>query len=324
VGSRTKSKSNPTSDLRPPTSVYDLAIVGAGPAGMTAAVYAARAGLTVGLIEVGAPGGQMVNTLEIENYTGFEKITGPELSMKMFDHAKAAGAHYIYGDVQKIVPQEGGMYLIDCGMNQMHACSVIIATGTKHRKLEIPGEAELAGRGISWCAVCDGAFFKDEEVVVIGGGDAAIEEAIYLTGLAKKVYIVHRRDRLRATNILQERAFANEKIEIIWDSIPTKFTATEEGKFESVTLKNLISNEEADLLVSGAFIYIGNDPVTHMLDGLNITNEFGNVVVDAKMSTKIPGIFAAGDVTEKELRQVVTATNDGAIAAQNVYKYLEN
>jgi len=306
------------------TKKYDVAIIGAGPAGMTAAVYAARAGLSVGLIEAGAPGGQMVNTFEIENYTGFEKITGPELSMKMFDHAKAAGALYVYGDVQKVLPQEDGTHLIDCGMNQFVACSVIVATGTKHRKLDIPGEAELAGRGISWCAICDGAFFKDEEVVVIGGGDAAIEEAIYLTGLAKKVYVVHRRDRLRAANILQERAFANEKIEIIWNSVPVKFTATEEGKFESITLKNLISNDETDLKVSGAFIYIGNDPVTHMLDGLDITNEFGNVVVDAKMSTKVPGIFAAGDVIQKELRQVVTATNDGAIAAQSVYKYLEN
>ena len=303
---------------------YDVAIIGAGPAGMTAAVYAARAGLSVGLIEAGAPGGQMVNTFEIENYTGFEKITGPDLSMKMFEHAKAAGAEYVYGDVQKIVPQEDGLYLIDCGMNLMLARSVIVATGTKHRKLEIPGEAELAGRGISWCAICDGAFFRDEEVVVIGGGNSAIEEAIYLAGLAKKVYVVHRRDRLRADTVLQARAFANEKIEMIWDSIPMKFTATEEGKFESITLKNLISKVETDLLVSGAFIYIGNDPVTHMLEGLGITNEFGNVMVDGSMSTKIPGIFAAGDVTQKELRQVVTATNDGAIAAQGVYKFLEN
>ena len=303
---------------------YDLVIVGAGPAGMTAAVYGARAGLSVGLIEVGAPGGQMVNTLEIENYPGFEKITGPELSMKMFDHAKFAGAEYVYGDVQKIIPQENGTHIIDCGQNQFSARSVIVATGTKHRRLEIPGEEELAGRGISWCAVCDGAFFKGEEVVVIGGGDAAIEEAIYLTGLVKKVYVIHRRDRLRATNILQERAFASEKIEIIWDSVPTKFTTTEDGKFKSVVLNNLISNVESELLAAGAFIYIGNDPVTHMLDGLNITNELGNVIVDAKMSTKVLGIFAAGDVIQKELRQVVTATNDGAIAAQNVYKYLEN
>ena len=303
---------------------FDVAIIGAGPAGMTAAVYAARAGLTVGLIEAGAPGGQMVNTFEIENYTGFERISGPELSMKMFDHAKAAGAFYVYGDVQKVIPQEDGTHVIDCGMNQFMARSVIVATGTRHRKLEIPGEAELSGRGISWCAVCDGAFFKDEDVVVIGGGNSAIEEAIYLAGLVNKVYVVHRRDRLRADTVLQERAFANQKIEMIWDSIPEKFTATADGKFESVTLKHLITNEETDLNVSGAFIYIGNDPVTHMLEGLGITSESGNVRVDEQMATKIPGIFAAGDVIEKELRQVVTATSDGAIAAQSAYKYLEN
>jgi len=302
---------------------FDVAIIGAGPAGMTAAVYAARAGLTVGLIESGAPGGQMVNTFEIENYTGFETISGPELSMKMFAHAKSAGAEYVYGDVQKVIPQGDGTHVIDCGTSQFLARSVIVATGTKHRKLDIPGEAELAGRGISWCAVCDGAFFKDEEVVVIGGGNSAIEEAIYLAGLASKVHVVHRRDQLRADTVLQNRAFADDKIEMIWDSVPVKFTATEEGKFESITLKNLKSNEETDLLVSGAFIYIGNDPVTHMLDGLGLTNEFGNVVVDEHMATKIPGIFAAGDVIQKELRQVVTATNDGAIAAQNVYKSLE-
>ena len=302
---------------------FDVAIIGAGPAGMTAAVYAARAGLTVGLIEAGAPGGQMVNTFEIENYTGFETISGPELSMKMFEHAKAAGATYVYGDVQKVTPQTDGSHLIDCGTSQVSARSVIIATGTKHRKLDIPGEAELSGRGISWCAVCDGAFFKAEEVVVIGGGNSAIEEAIYLTGLASKVYIVHRRDRLRADTVLQERALANEKIEVIWDSIPTKFTATETGKFESITLKNIITGEETNLLASGAFIYIGNDPVTHMLDGLGITNEAGNVIVDEFMATGVSGIFAAGDVIVKELRQVVTATNDGAIAAQSAYKYLE-
>ena len=303
--------------------IYDVAIIGAGPAGMTAAVYAARAGLSVALIEAGAPGGQMVNTFEIENYTGFETISGPELSMKMFDHAKVAGAEYLYGDVQQAKKQEDGTFLLDCGMNEFVARAVIVATGTKHRKLEIPGEAELAGRGISWCAICDGAFFKDEEVVVIGGGNSAIEEAIYLAGLAKKVYVVHRRDRLRADKVAEERAFANDKIEFIWDTVPTKFKATEAGKFEGITLKNLITNDESDLEVSGAFIYIGNDPVTHMLDGLGVTNEFGNIQVDKNMATIVPGIFAAGDVIEKELRQVVTATNDGAIAAQSVYKFLE-
>ena len=303
---------------------FDVAIIGAGPAGMTAGVYAARAGLSVGMIESGAPGGQMVNTYEIENYTGFMAVSGPELSMKMFDHAKNAGAEYVYGDVQKVIPQTDGTHMIDCGSNQFLARSVIVATGTKHRKLDIPGEAELSGRGISWCAVCDGAFFKEEEVIVIGGGNSAIEEALYLTGLASKVYVIHRRDQLRADTVLQNRATSNEKIEIIWDSVPVKFTQTETGKLERLTVKNVKTDVETDIFASGAFIYIGNDPVTHMLEGLNITNESGNVMVDAHMATEIPGIFAAGDVIEKELRQVVTATNDGAIAAQSAYKYLES
>ena len=305
------------------SKLYDVAIIGAGPAGMTAAIYTSRTGLTVALIEAGAPGGQMVNTFEIENYTGFETIPGPELSLKMFEHAKVAGAEYLYGNVQQVSKQADKTFSLDCGIKQFRSRSVIVATGTKHRKLEIPGEEELAGRGISWCAVCDGAFFKDEEVVVIGGGDAAIEEAIYLAGLAKKVYVVHRRDRLRATNILQERAFKIDKIEFLLDSIPIKFTANEEGKFKSVTLKNLITNNELELIVAGAFIYIGSDPVTQMIMDLNITNEMGNVVVDQHMATTVPGLFAAGDVIEKDLRQVVTATNDGAIAAQSAYRFLE-
>jgi len=303
-------------------NLYDVGIIGAGPAGMTAAVYAARAGLSVAMIEAGAPGGQMVNTMEIENYTGFEKITGPELSMKMFEHAKAAGAEYVYGDVQEVKKGDDGTFVLDCGMKEILAKTVIVATGTKHRKLEIPGEAELAGRGISWCAICDGAFYKGEEVAVIGGGNSAIEEAIYLSGLAKKVFVIHRRDSLRADRVLQERAFANDKIEFIWDSVPTSFHLADD-KFAGVTVKNVKSDEESVVKASGGFIYIGADPVTQMVAGLGVTNEVGNVVVDHEMRTSVPGIFAAGDVVVKELRQVVTATNDGAIAAQSVFKYLE-
>jgi len=302
--------------------MYDVGIIGAGPAGMTAAVYGARAGLKVAMIEVGAPGGQMVNTMEIENYTGFEKITGPDLSMKMFEHTKRAGAEYVYGDVQEVKKQADGTFVLDCGMKEILTKSVIVATGTKHRKLEIPGEAELAGRGISWCAVCDGAFYKDEEVVVIGGGNSAIEEAIYLSGLAKKVYVIHRRDSLRADRVLQERAFANDKIEFVWDSVPTSFNLADD-KFAGVNVRNVKSDQESEVKASGGFIYIGNDPVTQMVANLGVTNEAGHVVVDTEMKTAVPGVFAAGDVVTKELRQVVTATSDGAIAAQSVFKYLE-
>lgn len=302
--------------------MYDVAIVGAGPAGMTAAVYGARAGLSIAMIEAGAPGGQMVNTMEIENYTGFERVTGPELSMKMFEHAKKSGADYVYGDISNIEKNASGTFTLHSNMENVLAKSVIIATGTRHRKMEIPGEMELSGRGVSWCAVCDGAFYKNEEVIVIGGGNSAIEEAIYLTGIASKVYVIHRRDALRADKVLQERAFENEKIEFIWDSVPTEFLI-ENDKFAGAVIKNVKTEATNTLKANGAFIYIGADPVTSMVKELGVTNEAGNIVVDDKMSTNIPGLFAAGDVIVKDLRQVVTATNDGAVAAQSAFKYLE-
>lgn len=302
--------------------IYDVAIIGAGPAGLTAAIYAARAGLSVAMIERGAPGGQMVNTFEIENYTGFEKISGPDLSMKMFEHARAAGAEYVYGDVKSVTADKDKNYRVDCGNHQIDARAIIVTTGTKHRLLNIPGEKELSGRGISWCAICDGAFFKGKKVAVIGGGDSAVEEAIYLAGLAEKVTVIHRRDELRAQKVLQKRAFNDEKIEFVWDSVVESFNE-ENGKLGSITLKDVKSGAVSNLEVDGAFIYIGLDPITDMVKDLGITNEFGYVKVDAGMSTDVPGIFGAGDVIEKELRQIVTATNDGAIAGQSVFKYVE-
>ncbi|HAX72219.1 MAG TPA: thioredoxin-disulfide reductase [Firmicutes bacterium] len=301
---------------------YDVAIIGAGPAGMTAAIYAARASLSVVMIERGAPGGQMVNTFEIENYTGFDKITGPELSMKMFEHSQIAGAEYAYGNVENITVDENGMKLIDCGDSVIKAKTIIIATGSQHRKLGVKGEKELAGRGISWCAVCDGAFFRNKKVAVIGGGDSAVEEALYLAGLAEKVTIIHRRDELRAAKILQNRAFENEKIEFVWDSVVESFEDAN-GKLGHVKVKNVKTDEEIEVDADGAFIYIGLDPITNMVKDLDITDEAGYIVVNHDMSTSMPGIFAAGDVTNKELRQVVTAVNDGAIAAQTAFKYIE-
>ena len=302
--------------------VYDLAIIGAGPAGMTAAIYAARASLSVVMIERGAPGGQMVNTFEIENYTGFEKISGPDLSMKMFEHAQAAGAEYAYGNVEKVTIAEDGTKLIDCGDHQVQAKTIIIATGTKHRLLNVPGEQQLSGRGISWCAVCDGAFFKGKKVAVIGGGDSAVEEAIYLAGLVEKVTVIHRRDELRAQKVLQTRAFNDEKIEFVWDSVVESFEE-ENGKLGGVKVKNVKTGEVSTVEAAGAFIYIGLDPITDMVKDLGITDEAGYINVDHSMATNLPGVFAAGDVTNKELRQVVTAVNDGAIAAQAAFKYIE-
>ncbi len=302
--------------------VYDLAIIGAGPAGMTAAIYAARASLSVVMIERGAPGGQMVNTFEIENYTGFEKISGPDLSMKMFEHAQAAGAEYAYGNVENVTVAEDGTKIIDCGDHKIHAKTIIVATGTKHRLLNVPGENELSGRGISWCAVCDGAFFRGKKVVVVGGGDSAVEEAIYLAGLVEKVTVVHRRDELRAQKVLQQRAFSDEKIEFVWDSVVESFEEVN-GKLGAVKVKNVKTGETSEIEADGAFIYIGLDPITDMIKELNVTDESGYVKVDHAMMTPVPGVFAAGDVISKELRQVVTAVNDGAIAAQSAFKYIE-
>lgn len=302
--------------------VYDLAIIGAGPAGMTAAIYAARASLSVVMIERGAPGGQMVNTFEIENYTGFEKISGPDLSMKMFEHAQAAGAEYAYGNVENVTVAEDGTKIIDCGDHKIHAKTIIVATGTKHRLLNVPGENELSGRGISWCAVCDGAFFRGKKVVVVGGGDSAVEEAIYLAGLVEKVTVIHRRDELRAQKVLQQRAFSDEKIEFVWDSVVESFEEVN-GKLGAVKVKNVKTGETSEIEAAGAFIYIGLDPITDMIKELNVTDESGYVKVDHTMMTPVPGVFAAGDVISKELRQVVTAVNDGAIAAQSAFKYIE-
>lgn len=302
--------------------IYDLAIIGAGPAGMTAAIYGARASLSVVMIERGAPGGQMVNTFEIENYTGFEKISGPDLSMKMFEHAQAAGAEYSYGNVESVTVAEDGTKIIDCGDHKVHAKTIIVATGTKHRLLNVPGESKLSGRGISWCAVCDGAFFRGKKVVVIGGGDSAVEEAIYLAGLVEKVTVIHRRDELRAQKVLQERAFADGKIEFVWDSVVESFEEAN-GKLGAVKVKNVKTDEVSDIEADGAFIYIGLDPITDMIKELEVTDEAGYVKVDHAMMTPVPGVFAAGDVISKELRQVVTAVNDGAIAAQSAFKYIE-
>ncbi|WAA11954.1 thioredoxin-disulfide reductase [Fervidibacillus halotolerans] len=301
--------------------IYDVVVIGAGPAGMTAAVYASRANLSTLMIERGVPGGQMANTEEVENYPGYESILGPELSNKMFEHAKKFGAEYAFGDIKEIV--DGKEYkVIKAGHTEYKARAVIIATGAEYRKLGVPGEAELSGRGVSYCAVCDGAFFRDKELVVVGGGDSAVEEGVYLTRFAKKVTIVHRRDKLRAQKILQDRAFANEKVDFIWNHT-VKSINEKDGKVGSVTLVSTVDGSEREFKTDGVFIYIGMVPLTKPFENLGITNENGYIVTNERMETKIPGIFAAGDVREKELRQIVTATGDGSIAAQNAQHYIE-
>ncbi|GAE33111.1 thioredoxin-disulfide reductase [Halalkalibacter akibai] len=302
--------------------IYDVVIAGAGPAGMTAAVYTSRANLSTIMVERGIPGGQMANTEDVENYPGFDHILGPELSTKMFEHAKKFGAEYGYGDIKEII-DEGEFKIVKAGSKEFKARAVIVATGAEYKKLGVPGEKELGGRGVSYCAVCDGAFFKNKELVVVGGGDSAVEEAVYLTRFASKVTVVHRRDELRAQKILQQRAFDNEKIEFIWNHTVKEING-ENNKVSSLTLVSTETGEEKEFKTDGVFIYIGMLPLNESVKNLGITNEDGYVETNEEMETKVPGIFAAGDIREKSLRQIVTATGDGSLAAQNVQHYLES
>mgnify|MGYP001485356614 CR=1 FL=1 len=301
--------------------IYDVIIVGAGPAGMTAALYTSRANLSTLLLERGVPGGQMVNTEEVENYPGYDSILGPDLANKMFEHAKKFGAEYAFGDVKEIT-DEKTYKTVKTSSAEYKGRSVIIATGCEYKKLGVPGEEEYSGRGVSYCAVCDGAFFRGKQLVVVGGGDSAVEEAVYLTRFAEKVTIVHRRDRLRAQKILQNRAFANEKIDFIWNHTVEKING-KDGKVSGVTLRSTVDGSTREFPADGVFIYIGMSPLTAAFQNLGITDEAGYILTNEQLETKIPGIFAAGDVRNKELRQIVTATGDGSIAAQSAQHYVE-
>ncbi|MFT7791547.1 UNVERIFIED_CONTAM: thioredoxin-disulfide reductase, partial [Escherichia coli] len=291
------------------------------PAGMTAAVYTSRANLSTLMIERGIPGGQMANTEDVENFPGFESILGPDLSNKMFNHAKKFGAEYAYGDIKEIV--DGKEYkIVKAGSKEFKARSIIISTGAEYKKVGVPGEKELGGRGVSYCAVCDGAFFKNKRLFVIGGGDSAVEEGVYLTRFASQVTIVHRRDELRAQKILQKRAFDNEKVDFIWNHT-IKSINEKDGKVGSVTLVSTVDQTEQEFEADGVFIYIGMVPLSKPFESLGITNENGYIETNDQMETKVPGIFAAGDIREKTLRQIVTATGDGSIAAQSAQHYVE-
>ena len=300
--------------------MYDTIIIGAGPAGMTAALYAARSNLKVALLERGIPGGQMNNTADIENYPGYANISGPELAEKMFEPLENLGVEHRFGLVEKI-EDRGGFKEIITEDERFEAKTVIIASGANHRHLGVPGEEDYNSRGVSYCAVCDGAFFRDEDLLVVGGGDSAVEEAIFLTRFAKSVTIVHRRDELRAQKVLQDRAFANEKIRFVWDSVVESIHG-DERKVTGVTFKNVKTGEISQAEFGGIFIYVGLDPVSEFAADLGITDEAGWILTDHQMKTSVAGIYAVGDVRQKDLRQITTAVGDGAIASQEAYKYL--
>jgi thioredoxin reductase (NADPH) len=306
--------------------LYDVVIIGAGPAGLSAGLYAARARLNTLIIEKDVAGGQIVTTEEVANYPGsIENATGPSLVERMVEQAESFGAKRTT-DTIKSVDFSGKIKVLKGEKADYEAKAVIIATGSTPKKIGCPGEKELTGRGVSYCATCDGAFFEDLEVFVVGGGDAAVEEAMYLTKFARKVTIIHRRDSLRAAKSIQEKAFANEKIHFMWDTVITELRGDE--LLESMVVKNLKTGEEKEIFADendgtfGVFVFIGYDPATQLFEGM-INMENGYIITDDKMATNIPGVFAAGDNRVKPLRQVVTATSDGAIAATQAEKYIE-
>lgn len=300
--------------------MYDVIVIGAGPGGMTAALYASRSDLSVLVIERGAPGGQLMNTAEVENYPGFNTILGPDLAMKMYENSSNFGATHTYGNVTRI-ENEGTIKKVYCDEEVYEAKAVVIASGSDHRKIGIKGEEEYAGRGVSYCAVCDGAFFKDRHLYVIGGGDSAVEEGMYLTQFASKVTIVHRRDELRAQKILQDRAFKNEKVDFLWNKVPVEFTG-DDKKITGIKLKDTKTDEVSQVEADGVFVYVGLDPLTEPFKDLGITTEEGWITTNNRMETAIPGIYAIGDVRDTVLRQIATAVGDGSIAGQEVYKYI--
>ncbi len=299
----------------------DLVIVGAGPAGLTAGLYAARAAIDTVLIERGMPGGQAATTEQIENYPGFPGgISGSELSIKMAEQAKEFGCEIVYSDVENIEREENAFRIKHLN-GEIIAKSVIVATGAKPIMLGIKGEQEFHGRGVSYCATCDGAFFRDKKVAVIGGGNAAVEEAIFLTKFASKVYLTHRRDELRAAKIAQKKAFDNPKIEFVWNSVLEEIKGNQ--TVDKVIIKNVKTGESSELSVDGVFVYIGTQANSDLLKGLVDLDERGYVIAGEDTVTKVPGLYVAGDLRKKPMKQVVTAAADGAVAAMQAERYLE-
>jgi thioredoxin reductase (NADPH) len=301
---------------------YDIIIVGAGPAGLCAAMYAGRGMLKALTIERGHPGGELLNTDLIEDYIGFESIKGWELAERMTEHAKKFGAEIVTDTVERIrKTADDGFDVLTARGKSYHAPAVILTAGGTPVKLGVPGEQEYAGKGVSYCAVCDGAFFKGEVLAVVGGGDAAVEEADYLTRYASKVYIIHRRHELRASRIIQERALANPKIEVVWNKRVIEIRGTAKGA-EGLLLEDTVTGEHGMLQVGGVFIFVGFKPNTGLVEGHVKHDASGYFLTDERMMTSIPGLFAAGDVRSQLTRQITTAVGDATTAAIAVEKYL--
>ncbi|AEH45021.1 thioredoxin reductase [Thermodesulfatator indicus DSM 15286] len=296
------------------SDIFDLAIIGGGPAGLTAYLYAARARLNIILVEKTSPGGQVLITDFVENYPGFpDGISGFELIESFVTQVKKLGFEPLREEVIRLEDLGQNKKLILASGNELLAQTVIIATGAKPNTLGVPGEKKLTGRGVSYCATCDGPFFRDQVVAVVGGGNTAVQEAIFLTRFASKVYLIHRRDQLRAQKILQERALSNKKIIPIWNTVVEEILGDDQVK--AIKLKNCKTGEESSLEVDGVFIFIGITPNSDFVKDLLTLDEKGFIITDSEMRTNVPGIFAAGDVRSKSCRQIVTACGDGATAA---------
>lgn len=305
------------------TFEYDVIIVGAGPAGMTAGMYAGRSMLKTVIIERGASGGELLNTEAIEDYPGFEHVEGWDLAQRFESHAKKFGAEFHQGVVLTVKQLADGTFEVETESGDVyHAPTAIVTAGGTPIKLGIPGEVEYAGKGVSYCAICDGAFFKGHTIAVVGGGDAAVEESDFLTRYAEKVYLIHRRDELRASKILQKRLFDNPKIEVIWDTLVERVEADEQGFVHNLKLRNVKTGVESDLAATAMFVFIGFRPNTGIIEGHVDHDEMGYLLTDTNMETSIDGLFAAGDVRSQLTRQVTTAAGDGTTAAIAAEKYL--
>ncbi len=302
---------------------FDLVVIGGGPAALTAGLYAARAMLNVLLVEKAAPGGQVNATDWIENYPGFPQgLSGADLIQNITQQAKRFDVNIEINEVISIDCSEN-IKKVRLADRTITTHTIIIATGASPSKLGIPGEDRCYGKGVSFCATCDGPFYKDRVVAAVGGGNAALQESLFLTKFARKVYLIHRRSELRATKILQERAFANDRIEIIWDSVATSINGGLTN-IENITIKNVKTGDTKDLVVDGCFIWVGIHPNTKFLGGWVELDESGFVIVDSNMETSLPGVFAAGDVRNTPLRQIATAVGDAAIAAFSAENYIAN
>lgn len=300
---------------------YDVVVLGGGPAGLTAAMYASRARLSTVLVERNFPGGQMMMTENIENFPGFEGGPGMDLSEVIRKQAEKFGMQTINTEIERVDLLGLEKVLFTTDKKEIRTKTVILSLGARPRQLGVPGEMEFLGRGVSYCAVCDGAFFKDKKLAVIGGGDTAIEDSVFLTRYAASVHIIHRRDKLRAQKIIQERALGHPVIKVSWNTVVKSIGGGD--MVDHIVLENVATREETKLSVDGVFVLIGNEPNTKMLEGQINLDEMGYIITDEDMRTNVPGVFAAGDVRKKLLRQVITACADGAIAATVAEKYIE-